>query len=234
MQRHDDLAHEISGSSSDDAAFMILKEEAHRLGMEAVSWVLKPPVAFEDRKIATFDSYSPEWRERYFENNYLASDPTVKHGLTSIRPLLWSETKALAPEFWEDADSFGLRVGFAQSLWDRHGNCSMLSLSRDRMEFSQSELAVKLPQLSWLALIAHTGMLKHIIPAESLIAPAALSPRETETLQLVSTGLTSQQIADRLRVTKATIDRHMEAVRSKLQADNKVDAVVKAIRWGLI
>ena len=213
---------------------MILKEEARRLGMEAVSWVLKPPVTFEDGKIATFDGYSAEWRARYFQNNYLACDPTVKHGLTSMRPLLWSETKELAPEFWEDADSFGLRVGFAQSLWDRHGNCPMLSLSRGRMEFSQSELALKLPQLSWLALIAHTGMVKHIIPAETMNAPAALSRRETEILQLVSTGLTSQQIADRLRVTKATIDRHMEAVRSKLHAENKVDAVVKAIRWGLI
>jgi LuxR family quorum-sensing system transcriptional regulator SolR len=234
MQRHDDVMHEISTSSSDEAAFKILKEEALRLGMEAVSWVLKPPVAFEDRKIATFDSYAPEWRARYFQNNYLACDPTVKHGLTSMQPLLWSQTKALAPEFWEDADSFGLRVGFAQSLWDRHGNCSMLSLSRDRMEFSQSELALKLPQLSWLAQIAHTGMVRHVIPAETINAPAALSRRETETLQLVSTGLTSQQIADRLRVTKATIDRHMEAVRSKLHAENKVDAVVKAIRWGLI
>jgi LuxR family quorum-sensing system transcriptional regulator SolR len=77
-------------------------------------------------------------------------------------------------------------------------------------------------------------MLKHIIPAEAMHAPAALSPRETETLQLVSTGLTSQQIADRLRVTKAAIDRYMEAVRSKLQGENKVDAVVKAIRWDLI
>jgi LuxR family quorum-sensing system transcriptional regulator SolR len=77
-------------------------------------------------------------------------------------------------------------------------------------------------------------MVRHIIPAETMNAPAALSRRETETLQLVSTGLTSQQIADRLRVTKATIDRHMEAVRSKLHAENKVDAVVKAMRWGLI
>lgn len=234
MQSQDDVMHAISTASSDEAAFKILKEESRRLGMEGVSWVLKPPVTFEDGKIATFDSYSAEWRARYFQNNYLACDPTVKHGLTSMRPLLWSDTKDLAPEFWEDADSFGLRVGFAQSLWDRHGNCSMLSLSRDRMEFSQAELALKLPQLSWLALIAHTGMVRHIIPIETMNAPAALSRRETETLQLVSTGLTSQQIADRLRVTKATIDRHMEAVRSKLHAENKVDAVVKAIRWGLL
>lgn len=234
MQNHDEVVHEISMSSSSDAAFKILREEARRLGMENVSWVLKPPVGFEDVKIATFDSYAPEWRARYFESNYFACDPTVKHGLTSMQPLLWSQTKGLAPEFWEDADAFGLCVGFAQSLWDRHGCCSMLSLSRDCTEFSQSELIFKLPQLARLALIAHTGMIRHIMPAEEINAPSPLSRRETETLQLVSTGLTSQQVADKLRVTKATIDRHMEAVRSKLHADNKVDAVVKAIRWSLI
>jgi DNA-binding CsgD family transcriptional regulator len=87
---------------------------------------------------------------------------------------------------------------------------------------------------AWLAHIAHIGMARHIIPAETITAPAALSTRETEILQWVSTGLTSQLIADKLRVTKATVDRHMEAVRSKLHAENKVDAVVKAIRWGLI
>ncbi|MDM5178909.1 autoinducer binding domain-containing protein [Massilia sp. DJPM01] len=226
--------HEISISSSSEAAFNILTKEALRLGMQTVSWVFKPPVVFEDAKITTFDSYAPEWHARYFQNNYLACDPTVKHGLNSMQPFLWSETKELAPGFWEDADSFGLRVGFAQSLWGRNGCCSMLSLSRDRTEFSHSELALKLPQLSWLSQIAHTGMVRHLIPAETINSPTALSTRETEILQLVSTGLTSQQIADRLRVTKATIDRHMEAVRSKLRAENKVDAVVKAIRWGLI
>ena len=104
MQNHDDVTHEISTSSSDEAAFKILKEEAHRLGMETVSWVLKPPVALEDRKIAIFVSYSPEWLARYSQNNYIACDPTVKHGLNSIQPLLWSKTKALSPEFWEEAD----------------------------------------------------------------------------------------------------------------------------------
>ncbi|MDQ1817530.1 LuxR family transcriptional regulator [Massilia sp. CCM 9210] len=232
MQIRDDVMYEISTSSSSEAAFNVLKEEALRLGMQNVSWGLKPPVALDG--IATFDSYAPEWMARYAENNYLACDPTIKHGLTSMGPFLWSQTKALAPEFWEDADSYGLRVGFAQSQWDRHGNCSMLSFSRDRTEFSQSELALKLPQLAWLAPIAHAGMITHINSDKIIETPTALTRRESEILQWVSTGLTSQQIADRLRVTKATVDKHMEAVRSKLCAENKVDAVVKAIRWGII
>lgn len=114
---------------------------------------------------------------------------TVKRDLNSIQPLLCSQTKALVPEFWEDADSFGLRIEFAQSVWNRYRCCSMLSLSCDCTEFSQSELALKLPQLSWLAQIAHAGMLKQLIQAETITAPAAGSKRETETLQLVSTEM---------------------------------------------
>lgn len=234
MQIYEDVMHEISTAFSSDEGFKILKEEALLLGVQNVSWVFKPPVALKDGKIVILASYSPEWLARYSQNNYIASDPTVKHGLHSIQPLIWSKTKANAPEFWEEADAFGLRVGFAQSIWDRHGCCSMLSLSRDRTEFSQSELGLKLPHLAWLAQIAHSGMVRHIIPAEAINAPAALTRRETEILQFVSTGMTSQQIADKLQVTRATIDKHMEAVRSKLHAENKVDAVVKAIRWGLI
>ena len=236
MQIYEDLMHEVATTSSSEDGFKILKEEALRLGMQNVSWGLKPPVALDGKipKITTFDSYTPEWSVRYAENNYLACDPTIKHGLTSIRPLLWSQTKELAPEFWEDADSFGLRVGFAQSLKDHHGNCSMLSFGRDRTEFSQSELALKLPQLSWLAQIAHTAMVRHIIPPEIIDEPPILTRREAEILQWVSTGLTSQEIADRFGVTKHTTDKHMEAVRKKLHAENKIGAVARAIRLGII
>lgn len=234
MKIYEDLMHEVASAPSKDDGLKILTDEARRLGMQTVTWALKPPAALEDGQIVIVSTYPPEWLTRYTQNNYIASDPTVKHGLTSVQPVIWSKTKELAPQFWEDAASFGLRIGVAQSLWDSHGRCSMLTLSRDGTEFSQAELALKLPQLALLTQIAHTGMVRHIIPPEIVDKPPTLTRRETEILQLASTGLTSQQIADRLRVTKHTTDKHMDAVRSKLHAENKVDAVVKALRWGLI
>lgn len=234
MQIYEDLMHEVANASSSEEGLNILKDEARRLGMQTVTWALKPPVESEGGQIVIVSTYPPEWSARYLQKNYLACDPTVKHGLTSIKPVIWSETKNLAPQFWEDAASFGLRVGIAQSLWDNHGRCSMLSLSRDGTEFSQSELALKLPQLAWLAQIAHTSMISHIVPPEIIDKPPTLTTRETEILQLVSIGMTSQEIADKLGVTKHTTDKHMDAVRFKLHAVNKVDAAVKAIRLGII
>ncbi|NHZ66478.1 LuxR family transcriptional regulator [Massilia genomosp. 1] len=234
MQIYEDMMHDVATASSGEEGFKILKEEARRLGMQTVTWALKPPADFDDGRIVIVSTYPSEWLTRYSQNDYIASDPTVKHGLTSVQPVIWSTTKDLARQFWEDAASFGLRVGFAQSIWDSHGRGSMLSLSRDGTEFTQSELVLKLPQLSWLAHIAHAGMVRHIIPPEIIDEPPTLTGREREILQLVSTGLTSQEIADRLQVTKHTTDKHMDAVRSKLHAENKIDAVARAIRWGLI
>lgn len=62
----------------------------------------------------------------------------------------------------------------------------------------------------------------------------ALSPRETEVLQLASQGLTSPEIAERLVVSAATIKTHLGNVYAKLGASDKAAAVAVALRHGLI
>ncbi len=52
--------------------------------------------------------------------------------------------------------------------------------------------------------------------------------------QLLLGSLARPAIAEKLGVTKQTTDKHMDRIRSELHAENKVDAVVKAIRLGLI
>ena len=110
----------------------------------------------------------------------------------------------------------------------------MLSLSRDGMEFTRDELTHKMPQISWLAQLAHTGMTRLILPKEIPETAADLSSREKEALKLAAAGLTSQDIADRLKLTKRTADFHIENARGKLGAENRTDAVVRAIVLGLI
>ena len=226
--------HEILGCKTTPEAFQCLQKETVRLGLQNVSWVIKLPIPVGENRVVTFDNYSAAWRQHYFEQDYLSVDPTIKHGLISMQPIEWSTSLQTAPEFWEDARSYGLREGIAQSMWDRHGCCSMLSLSRDGMEFTRDELTHKMPQISWLAQLAHTGMTRLILPKEVPETAADLSNREKEALKLAAAGLTSQDIADRLKLTKRTADFHIENARGKLGAENRTDAVVRAIVLGLI
>lgn len=61
-----------------------------------------------------------------------------------------------------------------------------------------------------------------------------LTDRERETLDLVATGLTNPQIADRLMVSVSTINFHVHNVLEKLGAKTRTEAVSIAANEGLL
>ena len=61
-----------------------------------------------------------------------------------------------------------------------------------------------------------------------------LNDREIEVLTLVARGKTSAEIARKLRLSKRTVDFHIDNARIKLRAATRTEAVVKAAHDGLI
>jgi len=61
-----------------------------------------------------------------------------------------------------------------------------------------------------------------------------LTAREKEILQLISKGLISKQIADKLFVSVNTVNTHRQRILKKLQADNAIEAIKYASKLGLI
>ena len=61
-----------------------------------------------------------------------------------------------------------------------------------------------------------------------------LSPREVQMLQLSSEGLSGPAIATRLGISPATVKTHFENIYAKYDVPDRVAAVAKAIRAGLI
>lgn len=60
-----------------------------------------------------------------------------------------------------------------------------------------------------------------------------LSLREKEILQLVGQGFTSKQIADKLDISKLTVDSHRKNIQQKLEIDNTVELIRLALRSNL-
>jgi DNA-binding NarL/FixJ family response regulator len=78
--------------------------------------------------------------------------------------------------------------------------------------------------------------------AQSLLLPTTaaapldedLTPRELDVLQLLAEGLTNKAIAQRLEISDHTVKFHVNAIMSKLAAQSRTEAVVRATRLGLI
>jgi DNA-binding NarL/FixJ family response regulator len=64
--------------------------------------------------------------------------------------------------------------------------------------------------------------------------PAALAPRESETLGWLAVGLTHRQIASHMGLTEATVSTYVKRIRDKLHVGNKADLTRVAIDLGLL
>ena len=69
---------------------------------------------------------------------------------------------------------------------------------------------------------------------EALPPGVTLSPRESEVLVLMVEALSNKQIATRLGLSKTTVKTHVSALIGKLGVQDRVGAVVYALRNGLV
>ena len=66
------------------------------------------------------------------------------------------------------------------------------------------------------------------------VAMADLTQRELEVLRLVARGLKNDEIAASLVISGQTVKNHINSIFSKLGVDSRVEAVLFAIRHGLV
>jgi DNA-binding NarL/FixJ family response regulator len=61
-----------------------------------------------------------------------------------------------------------------------------------------------------------------------------LTPRETEVLRSLADGMSTPEIADELGITRNTLRTHIHNIMGKLGARSKLEAVLTAIREGIV
>ena len=82
---------------------------------------------------------------------------------------------------------------------------------------------------------SHTVAIKGINPQESeLLQTYPLTERELEVLELIVGGYNNTAIAQQLHISMSTVKTHVRNILSKLSADDRTQAAVRALRAGLI
>ena len=68
----------------------------------------------------------------------------------------------------------------------------------------------------------------------SRLKDVPLSQREREVLRNVAHGLSTDDIAGKLEISERTVQFHLDAVRTKLGAANRQEAVALGMQRGLV
>ena len=231
----EDQLQALSGIPHEQQYFETLVSLARELGFEFCAYGLRLPFPCSRPRVVMFNNYPVAWQTRYRERDYLTVDPTVQHGMRSLLPVIWSDDLfTSAREFWDDACSFGLRFGWAQSSRDVNGVGGMLTLARSSEPLSAAELQHKGFQMAWLTQLAHLGMSQRLIPRLTPESQARLSNREVAVLRWTADGKTSAEISIILKISERTVNFHIGNAILKLRVANKTAAAVRAAALGLL
>lgn len=77
-------------------------------------------------------------------------------------------------------------------------------------------------------------LLRQATSAESHPSTDTLTEREIDVLRLVALGASNPQIADELVISVNTVKVHLRNILDKLCVENRAQAAVYAVRWGLL
>ncbi|MFT3803162.1 MAG: autoinducer binding domain-containing protein [Burkholderiaceae bacterium] len=230
-----DLASSLEQADNVDDVFDVVQNAASALGFERTAFGLRYPGSVVRPTFKLVNNYPEQWRERYAQAAYLDIDPSIKLAARTQRPILWSDALfADAPDLWSEAQAADLRVGWAQSRFDGTGAGSLLTLARSHEPLRKSELTSKAMRLNWLVSLSHEAFTRVLVNPRAQSVKAPLTPREIEVLKWAADGKTNEDIAAILTISEDTVKFHARNFVSKLQATNRMHAVVRAVVLGLL
>lgn len=184
-------------------------------------------------------SYSPAWLTRYDHEEMHRVDPTFGHCATKSTPLIWSPRIFSEPKqrnLYEEATGYGLRSGVTLPIHGANGEFGIVCFVSDCRPDKNFDRHVHASLAALCCL--RDFVLESAGSFMKLGSPKAdevrISSRELECLRWAAEGKSSWEIGRILNCAEATVNFHFTNIRRKLNSKSRQQAVVKAIKLGLI
>lgn len=184
-------------------------------------------------------TYSENWIEHYKANNYAIVDPVIKMGSRSLLPIDWTKlprTSSKVKKFFGEAAEFGVgRQGLTVPVrGPTNGQWALFSVtSNDSDQAWQARHYELLRDIVNVAYYVHQCAYEMYVKGE-VIDLNTITRREREALSWSAEGKALEDIGVLMAISPETVKAHLDAARHKLGALNRIHAVAKAIRAGLI
>lgn len=177
-----------------------------------------------------------EWHMRYREKKYIENDPAVLHLKQSHEPFTWQEAlhtglyDSVQQRVVEEGAEFGMASGFVIPIFGLPTGTAVVTVAGgevtgDRRDHAEIHLA---------ALYAHARIRTLDSERKQRSNVVILSSRERECLEWVAVGKSDWEIGEILSISEKTVNAHIERAKRKLEVPSRVQAVVMAIRMGVL
>lgn len=165
-------------------------------------------------------------------------DPVMQHCRRHSVPIIWDQTTYTSQglgELWEEQARFGYRTGIAMALHLPEGRHFAMGVERDQpLPTDGGELTRLVADLQLFAVHAQDAALRVLSPAAPQPERPQLTPRELEALRWTMEGKTAWEVGAILGISERTAVLHVTNAMHKLDCASKHQAVLKALRLGLI
>ncbi|MET0207971.1 MAG: LuxR family transcriptional regulator [Burkholderiaceae bacterium] len=211
---------------------------AHGLEFERFSAILVVDHAIGSSDFIAVENAPVGFSDIFNDPRLGKRDPVMQHCKRQSIPIVWNQQtyeKNDAPELWEAQAEFGYRVGISLALHLPEGRHFVLGVNRAQgLPGNSTALTRMVADLQLFAVHAVDAAMRLLLPASQDTDPPRLTPRELQCLHWTMEGKTAWEVGTILSITERTAVLHINNAMHKLGCSNKHQAVLKALRMGLI
>lgn len=211
---------------------------AQSLGFDTVAAMAVVDKGISDAEFVSVENAPIGYQQIFADTCGARKDPVMQHCKRNTVPILWNQKTYLdsgAIELWEAQAPFGYRNGIAMALHLPEGRHFILGVDRDQsLPQDAKELTRLVADLQLFAVHAQDTAMRVLVSEQAKPERPALTPRELEVLRWTMEGKTAWEAGKVLGIAERTTVLHLQNAMQKLGCNSKHQAVLKALRLGLI
>ena len=183
-------------------------------------------------------NFPDDWMKHYIESGYLDVDPVKNQLSVSRTPFRWDKIDYFLKlnekekKVLEEAKDAGLIKGVGLAIHTGPGEVAGFGIASDFKDLEVTD--VMLQKINLLAFQFHHRYLSLLQVPEQVADRIVLTSREKDVLSWLASGKSSSVIGEILSISENTVNYHIKQCHKKLEANNRILPVTKAIRLGLI
>lgn len=219
------------------AVLLYVRDVCIEAGVVRMSYHVTPVFHEQTSKTTAVYAYgfSPEWLAHYDKAEFRQSDPIPQRVMEHGAMMTWRDTMVAGSnsianeEYFAAMHKYGLDHGVGVPLFGPRGRDAYASF-----DFGVPIDQVAASKTGTVRSVAQAGHQRICVLLDQDNQTPTLSEREIEVLTWASRGKSNSAIATILDLSPDTVKTYFKRIYAKLDVTDRVGAVVKALRYGLV